>query len=172
MQRQCTKTLLRNFYVNRRTPIGDRFDFDRWTGGIDVFGGSSEVVRSRRLTRDIHRVRADEDQLPGLLAVDIRRSVVHAAVEEIDVTQEVINERARRPVIDFVRRADLFDPTAVHHRNLIGNLERLVLVVCDEDAGDADVVVKLTQPAAQFQPYFSVERSERLVQQKYARLDG
>ena len=50
-----------------------------------------------------------------------------------------------------------------------GELERLLLVVRDEDAGQVDLVVQAAQPAAQFLPDLRVERAERLVEQQHAR---
>ena len=73
--------------------------------------------------------------------------------------------------VDFIGRADLFDPAPIHDCDLIGDFEGLVLVVSHEDAGNADLVVKLAQPAPQLQTNFRIERAERLVQQQYAWFD-
>ena len=74
-------------------------------------------------------------------------------------------------VIDFLGRADLLDMPLVHHDDPVGELERLFLIVRDEDAGDFDLVVQPPQPSAQFLPHLGVERAERLVQQQDFRLD-
>jgi len=60
----------------------------------------------------------------------------------------------------------------VHHDDSVGELERLFLIVRDEDAGDFDLVVEPPQPSAQFLTHLGVERSERLVQQQDFWLDG
>ena len=51
-------------------------------------------------------------------------------------------------MVDLIRRAHLFDLAFVHHRDAIGNLQGFFLIVCDEDAGDVNLVVQLPQPAA------------------------
>ena len=72
---------------------------------------------------------------------------------------------------DLVRRADLLDPAVVHHHDAVGDLERLLLVVRDEHAGDVDLVVQPPQPAAQFLAHLGVERAEGLVEQQHLGLD-
>ena len=74
-------------------------------------------------------------------------------------------------VIDFLGRADLLDPALVHHDDAVGELERLFLIVGDEDAGDVDLVVQPPQPSAQFLAHLGVERAEGLVEQQHLRLD-
>ena len=64
-------------------------------------------------------------------------------------------------------RADLLDPAVVHHHHAVGDLERLLLVVGHEDAGDADLVVQAAQPAAQLLAHLGVERAEGLVEQQH-----
>ena len=55
--------------------------------------------------------------------------------------------------------------------HLVGELERLLLVVGDEHAGQAEAPVQVAQPAPQVLPDLGVERAERLVEQQDARLD-
>ena len=74
------------------------------------------------------------------------------------------------PAVDLVRRADLLDAALVHHHDPVGELERFLLVVGDEEARDAELVVQLAQPAAQLAAHARVERAERLVEQQHARL--
>ena len=74
-------------------------------------------------------------------------------------------------MIDLVGRADLLDTSAVHHGHAIGDFEGLVLVVRDEDAGHADFVVQLTQPAPELLAHLRIERTEWLVEQQHAGLD-
>ena len=75
--------------------------------------------------------------------------VVNAAVKQVHVAEEVVDERRRRVIVDLVRTADLLDAAVVHHHHAVGDLERLFLIVGDEHAGDVDLVVQLAQPAAQ-----------------------
>ena len=107
-----------------------------------------------------------------LEAADPHPAPVHAAVEQVHAAEEVVDERAGRLVVDRLGRADLLDAPAVHHHDAIGHLERLVLVVGDEHAGDLELVVQPPQPAAQLLADLGVERAEGLVQQQHARLDG
>ena len=65
----------------------------------------------------------------------------------------------------------LLDPAGIHHRHQIGHGEGLVLVMGDEDRGDAGLVMDMAQPDAQFLAHLGVQRAERLVQQQHARLD-
>ena len=74
-------------------------------------------------------------------------------------------------VLDLVRGADLLQAAVVEDGDPVGELERLVLVVGDEDRGLAGAVVDLAQPAAQVLAHLGVERPERLVEEEHARLD-
>ena len=69
-------------------------------------------------------------------------------------------------------RADLLDAALVHDDDPVGDLEGLLLVVRDEDAGDVDLVVQPAQPLAQLLAHLGVERAERLVEQQHLRLGG
>jgi hypothetical protein len=97
---------------------------------------------------------------------------VHQPAEPGRSTQEVIDERGGRVIVDGGGRGKLLDPACVHHRDLVGDLEGLLPVVGDEDGGDAELVVEAPQPAAELLPYLGVEGPERLVQEEHARLDG
>jgi hypothetical protein len=94
------------------------------------------------------------------------------AVEPVDVAEELVNERTRRMVVDLLRRAGLLDPPFVHHDDPVGQLERLLLVVGHEHAGQPHAVVQLAKPATQLLAHLGVERAERLVEQEDPGLDG
>ena len=66
----------------------------------------------------------------------------------------------------------LLDLALVQDDDLVGDLERLLLVVGDEQAGDVDLVVQPAEPAAQLVAHPGVERPERLVEQQHLGLDG
>jgi hypothetical protein len=68
-------------------------------------------------------------------------------------------------------RTDLLDAALAQDHDAVGEFQRLLLVVGDEDGGVAGAVVDLAQPAAQFLAHLGVERAERLVEQQHARLD-
>jgi hypothetical protein len=72
---------------------------------------------------------------------------------------------------DFVGCTDLLDAALVHHHHAIGDLERLLLVVGDEDARDIELVVEPAEPSPELLADLGVEGAERLVEQKHSRLD-
>jgi len=77
--------------------------------------------------------------------------VQHAAAcmadEAVDRAEEAVDEGRGRALVDLLRRADLFHAAVVHQHDAVGHLQRFVLVVRDEDAGDVKLVVQATQPA-------------------------
>ena len=73
---------------------------------------------------------------------------------------------------DRLRRPGLLDPALVHDRHLIGDFERLLLIVRDQDAGDADLLMEAPQPLPQFQADLGVQSAERLVEQQHLGLGG
>ena len=54
----------------------------------------------------------------------------------------------------------------VHDDDLIGELEGLLLVVCHEEAGDAELAVEAVEPVAELLADAGVQCSERFVQQQ------
>ena len=54
----------------------------------------------------------------------------------------------------------------VHHHDAVGHRERLLLVVGDEDGGDAQALLQAADLAAQAHAHARVERGERLVEQQ------
>ena len=101
-----------------------------------------------------------------LPAADIGHPVMHAAFEQIDVAEELVDERRGRMVVHLVGCANLFDLAVVHDHHAVRHFQRLFLVVRDEHAGEIDLVVQTPQPAAQFLAHLGVERAEGLVQQQ------
>ena len=72
-----------------------------------------------------------------------------------------------RALVELLRRAHLLDPALVQHDDLVGDLERLLLVVGDEQAGDVDLVVELAQPGAELVADLGVEGAEGLVEEQH-----
>jgi hypothetical protein len=70
-----------------------------------------------------------------------RGAVFGAAVEERHVTEEFIDEFVGGIFVNLTGRSDLFELAAVHDGDAVGHLERLFLIVGDEDAGDMKLVV-------------------------------
>ena len=95
-----------------------------------------------------------------------------AAAERADRAQEPHHEVVRGIVVDLARRADLLDLAVVHHRDPVGDLHRLLLIVGHEHGGHTLLVVQAPQPLPQLCADGRVEGAERLVEQQHLRLDG
>ena len=76
------------------------------------------------------------------------------------------------PLVERHRVADLLDAALVEHRDPVGDVERLLLVVGDEHGRDVHLVVQAAQPLAQVGAHLGVEGTERLVEQQHLRVDG
>ena len=81
--------------------------------------------------------------------------------------EEPGDERGRRVLVELLRRAHLLDLALVQHDDLVGDLERLLLVVGDEQAGDVDLVVEPAEPGAELVADLGVEGAEGLVEQQH-----
>ena len=93
-------------------------------------------------------------------------------MEETDVAQEFVDERRGRIVVDFGRRACLFDLALIHDGHAVGDFEGFFLVVSHEDAGYVKFVVQAAEPAAEFlADLAAVERSEGFIEQEDSRLE-
>ena len=68
--------------------------------------------------------------------------------------------------IDLERRAVLLQPPAVHHRDLVGERQRLGLIVGDIDEGDAGAALQFLELGAHALAQLGVEIGERLVEQQ------
>ncbi len=90
---------------------------------------------------------------------------------QIHQPHEVGDHAVGRPGIDLERRAVLLQPPAVHHGDLVGQRQRLGLVVGDIDEGDAGAALQLLQLDAHALAQLGVEIGQRLVEQQDRRLD-
>ena len=91
---------------------------------------------------------------------------VTRAGKDVGRADELRHVAADRPVVDFLRRADLADAPLLHDDDAVGDDHRLFLVVGDVDRGDAEL--RLQPP--QFEPHalaqLGVEIAQRLVEQQ------
>ncbi len=132
-------------------------------------GAPSVVAAQRRVLRPEKSVTfAARDTVAG--GADVDPSEAGATLRDRDVdlvrmADEAEHERRRRPLIDLVGRGDLLDASPVQHRDTIGELERLVLIVGDEHRRVTRALMDLAQPTAQILAHLGVERAERLVEQ-------
>jgi hypothetical protein len=94
---------------------------------------------------------------------------VAAAVSEQEVrgAEEGRHESAARPGVELVGAADLEQAPLVHHADAVRHREGLVLVVGDEDGGDAELLLDAADRAPQFLADLGVERAEGLVEQQH-----
>src|SRR3989442_9958575 len=124
-----------------------------------------ELVRTdegRRGARLVVRVGGVGD----LQAAEAGPPVLHAAVEDVHVAEEVHDERVGGVLEDLLGRARLLDMPVVHDDDAVGDLERLLLVVRDEHAGHVQLVVQAPEPLAELLAHACVERPEGLVEQE------
>src|SRR5207249_1100833 len=169
---ECLKAFLRHFNVDEIAPLGNGFDFHQRPRGVNVLDSGAEMAVTIGQAVNFQRVRTHVNHVPGLLLVNVSFAFINPAVKQVYVPQEVVNERSGGVVVNLLRRSNLLDAPIVHNHHAISDFERLFLVVSDEDAGDMNFVVQVSEPAAQFQANFSVERAERLVEQENSGLNG
>ena len=72
--------------------------------------------------------------------------------------------------VELARGVDLLDAALVEDGDAVGHRQRLVLVVGDEDEGDAELALQLLQLALHLLAQLQVERAQRLVEQQHAGL--
>ncbi len=109
--------------------------------------------------------RRDLDRAAAVLAL------AHLARHQVHQPHEVGHHAVRRPGIDLERRAVLLQAAAIHHRDLVGQRQRLGLVVGDIDEGDAGAALQLLELDAHALAQLGVEIGQRLVEQQDVGLD-
>ena len=129
--------------------------------------------RRRRAGGELDLLRPDHgDDLArrdGFRAGALEVHAVAAAVAEQQVcrAEEGGDEAGARARVQVVRRADLEQAALVHHADAVGHREGLVLVVGDEDRGDAELLLDPADRAPQLLADLGVERAEGLVEQQH-----
>ena len=93
------------------------------------------------------------------------------ALEPVHRADELGDERRRGRAVHLRGRAHLLDAAAVHHRDVVGDRERLFLVVRDVERRDPELELDAPDLLAQLHAHLCVERRERLVEEQHARLD-
>src|SRR3569833_2964713 len=126
----------------------------------------------RNSARQAHALWPPEQAASGRASRAPRTSrVLRKAIHGL-LVEEGTNEIGRRLFDQLLGRAELLDPAAVEDRHPGAERERLLMVVGDEDRGEADLVVDGAQRLAQFAPHLGVERADRLVEEEDAGLAG
>ena len=93
------------------------------------------------------------------------------AVEQVGAADEVRDEGVRRMVVDLLRRGDLHQAPVAQHGDAVGERQRLVLVVGDEQRGDVLPLLDAPDLVAHREAGRRVERRQRLVEQQRTRLE-
>ena len=130
----------------------------------------AQVVRTHEQLRRAIGQRFRQGPGPRL-AVGPEAALVDATAQAVRTPDEIEHEGCGRLCVDLVRRADLFDASAVHHDDAVGQFQRFVLVVGDEDRGVAGGVMDLAQPAPQFDTHLGIECAKRFVEQQHGRIN-
>jgi len=92
--------------------------------------------------------------------------------QHIGLAEKRGDELVSRAVVDFKGRADLFDPPVVKRYDAVGKLQRLLLIVCDEERGDVHFAQQGSNLTAQFEAGANVGRAERLVKDHRGGMEG
>ena len=92
--------------------------------------------------------------------------------QQIRRADEGGDEKRGGLVVDRYRRAVLFEPPAIEHRDPVGHTHGLFLVVRHHHGRDVQFALQTTNLDLHIQAQVFVERGERLVEQQDARLDG
>ena len=164
--------------------FAEDLDADDGSGGLHADDARAQGGGAIGGAFDLKLMRADEDAGGGAFALrfaaggfegeaaDHGAAGLDAAMEEVDVAEEVHHELGGGMVEDLVGGAGLFDAGLVHDDDAVGDFEGFVLVVGDEDAGDVEVVVEAAEPLAEVLADAGVERAEGFVEQQDAGFDG
>ena len=110
--------------------------------------------------------------LPAVSSSFRRKISQQTPMKEIHISQEVINKRRGRIVIDRLRRSNLFQPAVIQDRYAVGNLQRFFLIVCDKHGGYMQIIVDSAQPVPQFLAHLRIQGAEGFVEEQYLGPDG
>ena len=139
----------------------------------DVTDRAADVDRlddgARRRAHALPRARLERqrqllgaDRVLARAADELSRAV---QVEEVRGPHEVGHEARCRLLVELARSAELLDAPRVEHGDPVGERERLLLVVRDEDERDAKVALDLLQLDLHLLAQLEIECAEGLVEQ-------
>lgn len=134
-----------------------RHDLDLVVDALEDDGSDIAVHKAFPGCDDLHILRTDDDVdrrvgaesfihtgNPG--AENLNDPVFHHdTVDDIAVPDKIGYERVDRLVVDHFRCADLLDVALVHDDDGVGHGEGFLLVVRNEDKGDAELVFQADQ---------------------------
>jgi hypothetical protein len=98
-------------------------------------------------------------------------TAVRLGRHQVRHTEEVGHEDSLRVLVHLLGRAELLDPSGVHHRQPVGHRQGLLLVVRDVEERDADLLLQRFQLELKGLPELRVERTEGLVKQEDRRVE-
>src|SRR3989442_1709534 len=139
-----------------------------------ALGDDAELLGAERQDDPV-AVSAAVESDPQALAFpvhDARPGRDDRTAEEVRNTDEVGDEVGAGSRVDLDRAPDLLDPAVPHHRDAVGDRERLLLVVGDVDRRDPEVLLDLADLAAKSKADLRVERRQRLIEQEDFRPAG
>ena len=94
----------------------------------------------------------------------------HRAGHDVAVADEIRDESGLRLVVDILRRAELEDMPRAHDGHAVAHGQRFLLIVGDEDEGDAALALNALEFQLHLAAELEVERAQRLIQQQHIRL--
>ena len=127
---------------------------------VDVFGTDDEVhlfVLFKALVLAIHLFAQEFD--------DVVRDDL--AAQDVAFADKISDESVAGLVVDVFGRADLLDHAVVHDHDDVAHRQRFLLVVRNEDKGDAEVIVHLFEFDLHLLAHLEVQRAERLVKEQH-----
>src|SRR5262249_1713819 len=126
----------------------------------------------RRAAEKLRRLRRLEHATHHANGGDAVVRAHELARDDVGRPDELVDEKRLRPVVDFSGRGHLLDRSARHHRDAVRHGQRLLLVVGDEDGGDAVRALQALDLDLHVEAQILVERAERLVEQQHLRIGG
>ncbi len=154
----------RQFEPDRAAQGGEPADPGEPGGAVVGLADDLEVVGAD-VDQD-RAVGAGQVQGQGGLVLDGVHPEHRLDGQDVDRAEELGHEGRPGVLVEQLGRAHLLDLALVQDDDLVGHLERLLLVVGDEQAGDVDLVVELAEPGPQLVADPGIERPEGLVQQE------
>jgi hypothetical protein len=138
-------------------------------------GGDADVLRADREHAAVGRGRPGADGLEraerGVDHEAVAPPRHHPARQQVVGPHEVRDEAGARPLVQLLRHADLEHVPVLHHRDAVGERQRLLLVVGHVHGRDAELALELPDLAADLHPDLGVEVGQRLVQQQDVRVE-
>ena len=95
----------------------------------------------------------------------------HPCRQHVGLTDEIGDEARGRRLVQFTWAARLRHDGVVHHDDGVGDGQRLFLVVCHVDRGQAQGALELADLLAHVAAQLGVQVGQRLVEQQHARLE-